>query len=210
MRDPPWGRAGRRGEVQVHMRKANAVDAAPKVGTADETGPQAVVHGVDRLMQARGYSLPRKDALPLVPRGYLPPSPEERRRLLRPLDEDLVAEALIALGDLAALGPKALADDLGPVAKDIGGPAATAGELRATDELLAQAERYVEFLRTRRAIAGSDAVKTIEAVADEVNHRAKRDPAIRDRYAAVQKVVDARAAKISEGMAAAKAAKKPA
>ncbi len=122
----------------------------------------------------------------------------------------VVAEALIALGDLTSLGAKALIDDLGPVAREIGDPKAIAGELRATDELLAQAERHVEFLRTRRAIAGSDAVKAIEAVADEVKHRAKRDPAIVDRYASIQKVVDARAAKISEGMAAAKAAKKPA
>ncbi len=177
---------------------------------ADESGAHTAVHGVDLVMQARTHPLPHKDAIPSVPAGFVTPSAEERRRALRPLDEELVAETRIALNDIAAIPAAALSADLGPVAKDIGDPAATARELRDTDEALLKAERFVEYLRVRRAIAGSDAVKTLEAVTEEVQHRAKRDPQIADRFASTLRVIEARNAKIAEGMAVAKAAKKPA
>jgi hypothetical protein len=160
-------------------------------------------------MQARTHPLPHKDAIPSVPAGFVTPSAEERRRALRPLDEELVAETRIALNDIAAIPAAALSADLGPLAKDIGDPATTAIALRDADEALAKAERFVEYLRVRRAIAGSNAVKTLEAVAEEVEHRAKRDPQITDRFASTLRVIEARNAKIAEGMAAAKA-KKPA
>jgi hypothetical protein len=193
----------------------NAAHASPAVvaqPSADETGPQPVV-AQDDLTQARAMPLPTEEQIPSPPTGYRPPSVEERRRVLRLLDEEHVAEAILALQDLAAKGPKALADDLGPAAADVQGPGRVASELVVIDRLLTKLSRVTEFLTTRRAIAASDAVVMLESVAEELDHRAKRDPHVRDRYAPTFKVMASRSAKISEGPAAAKAAraaKKPA
>ncbi|MFO0606851.1 MAG: hypothetical protein U0324_27005 [Polyangiales bacterium] len=59
-----------------------------------------------------------------------------------------------------------------------------AADLLETDKLLAKLARLTEFVSTRRAVAASDAVTMLDAVVEEVDHRVRRDPTLRDRYAA--------------------------
>ena len=188
-------------------KSSAAVDEAPVRASADETGPQKVVPSNDAIAQARTLSLPSMGDIPEPPAGYTSPSVEERRRQLRSLDDELTAETILGLQELAAIGPKALADDLGDAAGDVQNPGQLASELVSLDKLLTKVGHVMEFLTTRRAIAASDAVVMLEAVVAEVDHRARRKPMIRDRYSATYKVMATRSAKISEGLAAAKAAK---
>lgn len=189
------------------MGKAVIANEVVTAKGADETGPQPVATSNDPIAPVRALGLPRQESIPDPPAAYRSPGVDDRRRLLRSLDEDLIAETILALQELAALGPKALADDLGPAANDVRDPGQVASDLVATDKLLAKLARVTEFVATRRAVAASDAVRMLDAVVEEVDHRARRDPSLRDRYAATYKVVAARSAKISEGVAAAKAAK---
>lgn len=187
-------------------KNASAVEPVSTKTSADETGPQAVATS-DTIARVRTFPLPSRDSIPEPPGAYRSPGVEERRRQLRLLDDDLIAETILALNELAALGPKALAADLGPAADDVRDPAGVAADLLETDKLLAKLARVTEFVSTRRAVAASDAVTMLDAVVEEVDHRVRRDPTLRDRYAATYKIVAARSAKISDGLAAAKAAK---
>ena len=194
-------------------KESAAVDEVPVRAGADETGPQRIVPSNDAIAQARTLTLPSMEDIPEPPAGYTSPSVEERRRQLRSLDDELTAETILGLQELAAMGPKALADDLGDTAGDVQNPGQLASELVSIDRLITKVGHVMEYLTTRRAIAASDAVVMLDAIVEELDHRAKRDPAIRDRYSATYKVMAARSAKISDGIAtakAARAAKKPA
>jgi len=187
-------------------KNTSAVEQVSAQTSADETGPQAVVTS-DAIARVRTFPLLSPESVPEPPSSYRSPSVDDRRRQLRALDDELTAETILALQELATIGPKGLAADLGPAAEDVRNPAAVAADLAACDRLLAKLARVTEFVSTRRAVAASDAVTMLDAVVAEVDHRARREPALRDRYAATYRVVAARSAKISDGLAAAKAAK---
>ena len=184
-----------------------AVEQVPVGTSADQTGPQAVVPSNDGISQVRSFALPLMESIPDPPAGYRSPSADDRRRQLRVLDEELTAETILALQEIGAMDTKALLSDLGAAAGDIHTPVQVAAELVSIEKLLTKLSRVTEFLTTRRAIAASDAVVMLEAVVAEVDHRARRKPNMRDRYSATYKVMATRSAKISEGLAAAKAAK---
>lgn len=173
-------------------------------------GEQPTAMVVDRVTLARTFSLPALDAVAAAPAGYVTPSPDERRRNLRSLDGELVAEAKEALTALSGADPAALKADLGEAVAEAKHAPRILAELRATDALITRVEGLLEFLKTRRAIAGSDTVRVLEAVEDEVSHRAKRNPSIADRYSEVMTFIKARSAKIADGMESAKSAEKPA
>lgn len=194
-------------------KNAEAMAQVPVGTSADQTGPQKVAPSNDTIARARTLPLVAMDEIPDAPAGYVSPSVDERRRELRSLDDELTAETVLGLQELAAIDPKTLADDLGEAQDDVQDPGKLAAELVSIDKLIVKVGDLMEFLTTRRAIAASDAVVMLEAVVAEIDHRARRNPKIRNRYAATYKVMAARSAKISEGLAAAraaKAAKKPA
>lgn len=194
-------------------KNSEAMVRVPVGTSADQTGPQKVVPSNDTIARARTLPLLSMEEIPEPPAGYVSPSVDERRRELRSLDDELTAETVLGLQELAAIDPKALADDLGEATDDVQNPGTLAAELVSIDKLIVKVGDLMEFLTTRRAIAASDAVVMLEAVVAEIDHRARRNPKIRNRYAATYKVMATRSAKISEGLAAAraaKAAKKPA
>jgi hypothetical protein len=194
-------------------KNSEAVEQVPVGTNADQTGPQKVVLSNDTIARTRMFPLLSMEQIPEVPAGYVSPTMDERRRELRSLDDELTAETVLSLQELAAMDPKELADDLGDARDDVQDPGKLAAELVSIDRLIVKVGDLMEFLTTRRAIAASDAVVMLEAVVAEIDHRARRNPKIRNRYAATYKVMATRSAKISEGLAAAraaKAAKKPA
>lgn len=163
---------------------------------------------VDRIAHARTLPLPAKGDIPAVPATYRSPTVEERRRNLRLLDSELIAETVVALQELAQKGAATLQAELGDAGKEVGDPAALATELSHVDDQIADAEALIEYLRTRRAIVASTAVRVMETVADEVNHRAKRTPALAKGYRKVLGVVEARNAKVAAGIESSKATRK--
>ena len=191
-------------------RSQNSAEELPVKGTPEASGEHPVAMVADRIAHTRTLTLPGKGTIPAVPGSYRSPTAEDRRRNLRPLDAELVAETILALDDLAEKGAAALVTDLGDAGKEAADAAKVSKDLGDADEQVAQAEALLEYVRTRRAIIASDAVRVLDAVDAEVTHRAKRAPALAQRYRKVLNVTAARNAKIAAGIESAKAARKPA
>jgi hypothetical protein len=147
-------------------------------------------------------------AVPAVPEG-VPTMPDEYiQRDLRKLDGELAAESDVAIHELIALGSATLAQDLGPTTNklpDLRTLAARRDALRATQQRLSVLLSHVV---AQQKVADHDTILALESVADAVGFFAKHNTALEVRYAATLAVLAKRGAKVSAGLARAKAADK--
>lgn len=161
------------------------------------TGPHDSIAENRRLLVVDAASIPK------VPAGFVPtPADERSRRLTRPA-EDLKAETLAALDEVISR-KDTYRSELGDVPPEV----ATAETLRPRLAALQASREAVEYLalylRELEAIAYSDAADFLQAVDDEVSHRARKNGALSSLYARVLLLAQARGQAVSEGIARAR------
>ncbi len=174
-------------------------------GKAQSSGDRQL-GGVDPIAHARTLAPITLAQCPAVPESFQ--VPDDRRGQLRTLDSELQAETVLALDGVSKLTPEQRVADLGEVAKDASHCAAIAKELVEADSVVKSLRDALAYAELRYAIAASDAVVVMEAIAEEAAHRGKRAPAVAKRYEAVTEVLATRNAKIAAGIEAAKSAKR--
>lgn len=139
-------------------------------------------------------------SIPKVPAGFVPtPNDDRMRRLTRPA-EALRAEIIAALGEV--IGRKSTyRSELGDVPPDPALAATLHPRLLALHDSREAAEALVGYLRELEELAYSDAADFLQAVDDEVTHRARKNSELTSAYARVLLVSQARSQAVSEGIA---------
>lgn len=170
--------------------------------TAIKTAPH------DSLTENRQLPVVPAASIPKVPAGFVAtPSDERSRRLTRPA-EALQAEIIAALAEV--IGRKATyRRELGDVPPDLAVAEALHPRLLNLHDSREAAEALVVYLRELEALAYSDAADFLQAVDDEIVHRAHKNSELLSAYARVLVLAQARSQAISEGMARARRDAKP-
>lgn len=125
---------------------------------------------------------------------------------LRKLDATLGPEADLALAQLIAVGSDRLAADLGPAVARLRGLDELAQRRARSAAVLTRLRALVDYAETQQRVFDHDAVLVLESVGEAVAYLGQFDDALRDRYGATLAVLDARRAKIADGLALARAA----
>lgn len=188
-----------------HPYPLDARNKPPTDDDATEAAPAPKPGLLDAIARTRVLPIVAASALPRVPDGYVPTTPEQRRKVLRVLGADEEAEAKDALRQLAARGPAKLAADLGDAGRDVQDAGALLQEFEATDATLKELAALVRYHEERRVILANDIVQRIDVAREEVDHRRKRAPRLAETYSAVLAFAAARGARIAAGMARSRA-----
>lgn len=154
----------------------------------------------DTIAGNRALPVPNLASVPPPARGYRQ-TPAKLRLQLRRLDNDLHAELIEAL---VQCGLRNLKEDFGRNAPDGSRAALLAERIKAIKEVVAAADLFSEFVHELHNIAINDAVVLLEDVNSLVETHLSRDPGLGRDYSAIRKLFEARAKKISEGLAKAR------
>ena len=143
----------------------------------------APLTAADKVEALRGSPAVEADEVPPPPSGVTPLTDDERSGAITLVGEAEVGPLTEALDEVADQ-PDAIAADLGDMAPDTTNARAIAKRIRA----LRRARRRSEALRGVGApplmVALSDGHRCVNAVADELSHRASRGKATTGRYEA--------------------------
>ena len=157
----------------------------------------------DSLLENRRLPVVPVASIPKVPAGFAPTPHDERgRRLTRPA-EALRAEIIAALSEV--IGRQATyRHELGDVPPDPALAAILHPRLLALHDSREAAEALVAYLRELEELAYSDAADFLQAVDDEIVHRARKNSELTSAYARVLLLSQARSQAVTEGIARAR------
>lgn len=154
----------------------------------------------DSLAENRRRPVIEAALIPRAPAGFVvTPHEERQRRLTRPADA-MRAELLEALKVVVAR-KDTYRGELGDLAPEPAQAEALLPRLNALQASLEVTETLLAYLQELTAIAYSDAADFLQAVDEEVRHRARRNAALLSDYARVLLLADARSQAIADGMA---------
>ena len=157
----------------------------------------------DSLADNRRRPVIEAALIPRVPTGFVvTPNEERQRRLTRPADA-LRAEVLKALEVVVERKPT-YRSELGELAPDPAQAEALLPRLTALRASVEVTETLLAYLQELTAIAYSDAAGFLQAVDEEVRHRARRNGALLADYAQVLLLADSHGQAIAAGMARAR------
>ena len=157
----------------------------------------------DSLAQNRLLGVVPVASIPKVPAGFVrTPNEERQRRLTHPADS-LHAEHLAAL-DLVISRKDTYRSELGDVPPDVALAETLRPRLTTLQASREAAEALVTYLRELEEIAYSDAANYLQAIDDEVVHRARKNSELATIYARVLLLSQARSQAVVEGMARAR------
>jgi hypothetical protein len=166
--------------------------------------PTPIAADNDTIARNRACPVVAPSAIPAPPAGYRPSPGEVRKNDLRRIDGGLESELIEALDTCGARGPQ-LTEDLGRHAPVAGKAQELAARLKTVRRTKAAVAHLLGYLNEVEDIALSDSVVLLEAVERLCNAALPHDPGLALIYAPVLELFEARAAKISEGRAQAKA-----
>ena len=162
-----------------------------------DTGPY------DSIAENRRLPVTPAGSIPKVAAGFVPTPNEERaRRLTRPA-EALRAELLAALDEVIAR-KASYREELGDLAPDPGQAETLRPRLASLRESVEAADALAAFLHELEEIAYSDAAEFVQAVTEELQHRARKKPELELAYSRVLNIAEQRRQLITEGIARAR------
>ncbi len=176
--------------------KTSRPPAADHQATAD-TGPY------DSIAENRRLPVVPAASIPKVTAGFVPTPNEERlRRLTRPA-EALRAELLVALDEVIAR-KATYRGELGDLAPDPEQAETLRPRLASLRESVEAADALAAFLHELEEIAYSDTAEFVQAVTEEIEHRARKKPELELAYSRVLYIAGQRRQLITEGIARAR------
>jgi hypothetical protein len=181
----------------VSLKSAKKAEVPPPAGAKDT------------IAKSRALVFPTAEQFPPIPEGYQPTRLEERKRRLRPIPQDLIAEGLRALREIDSAGD-GIRKDLGELAPDTSAALPLATRIEALEAAIGRQESLLYAYREIEDIALTDAVELLEAVYEEYEHRVKKVPSLATRYPMLAAYFKARSDAISKGIARAREGSEPA
>jgi hypothetical protein len=150
-------------------------------------------------------ALPAASGIPSVPKGFTALSGPERQALLK-IPAEQRAEVDQALEELWEKKAQ-LAKDLAHLAPDAERGNALFGWMKQAREVNAQVKLLGDYTDDQEALANDGVMRHINDAAEEIEHAARKNPALTTRYAKVLRVVEQRRQAVSDGIARSKAQK---
>jgi hypothetical protein len=139
--------------------------------------------------------------IPRVPRNFKSTPIQKRRSQLRFVPADLRAEVFLALEEIVAKGPEKIRGELGEQVEDTAGLPALIQAIKENDRAIVLAQSLLAYVTERGQFLDNEALNILDDVREEIEHRAKKKPALREEYPRTLAYYEAKAKKISEGIA---------
>jgi hypothetical protein len=139
--------------------------------------------------------------IPRTPRDFKSTPIQQRRSQLRFVHADLRAEVFLALEEIVAKGPKKIRSELGEQVEDTASLPALIEAIKENDRAISLAQSLLTYLTERGQFLDNEALNILDDVREEIDHRSKKKPTLREEYPRTLAYYEAKAKKISEGIA---------